>query len=81
MPERKADPSDLIDALWEAWEPLIPAGAADATTTLDGRREIVNGLLSVLRSGGPWRWVLHDMPAWGTLDGSFRTWRDEGVWD
>lgn len=45
------------------------------------RREIVNGILYVLRSGCPWRMVPHDLPAWGTLYDYFRTWRDDGTWD
>jgi putative transposase len=81
MPERKAYPSDLTDAQWEVLEPLIPAIAEDATNVSYERREIVNGILYVLRSGCPWRLVPHDLPAWGTLYWYFRTWRDEGVWD
>jgi transposase len=81
MPERKAYSSDLTDAQWEMLEPLIPARAEDATNVAYERREIVNGILYVLRSGCPWRLVPHDLPAWGTLYWYFRTWRDEGIWD
>ncbi len=81
MPERKAYPSDLTDAQWEVLEPLIPAVAEDATNVAYSRREIVNGILYVLRSGCPWRLVPHDLPAWGTVYWYFRTWRNEGVWD
>jgi transposase len=81
MPKRKAYPSDLTDAQWEILEPLIPAVAEDATNISYERREIVNGILYVLRSGCPWRLVPHDLPAWGTLYWYFRTWRNEGVWD
>ena len=81
MPHRKAYPSDLTDAQWEILEPLIPARAEDATNVVYERREIVNGILYVLRSGCPWRLVPHDLPAWGTLYWYFRAWRNEGVWD
>src|SRR5713101_3966628 len=67
MPERKAYPSDLTDAQWEVLEPLIPAVAEDATNVAYSRREIVNVILYVLRSGCPWRLVPHDLPAWGTV--------------
>ena len=80
MPKRKAYPSDLTDAQWELLEPLIPAIAEDATNVAYERREIVNGILYVLRSGCPWRLAPHDLPAWGTLYWYFRTWRNEGVW-
>lgn len=81
MPKRKAYPSDLTDAQWEILEPLIPGVAADATNVSYERREIVNGILYVLRSGCLWRLVPHDLPAWGTLYWYFRRWRNEGVWD
>jgi len=45
------------------------------------RREIVNAILYVLRSGCPWRLVPHDLPVWGTVYWYFRRWRDGGVWD
>src|SRR6266849_4709459 len=81
MSDRKAYPSDLTDAEWEILEPLIPAISPLAVNVQYTRREIVNGILYVLRSGCPWRLVPHDLPAWGTLYDYFRTWRNEGVWD
>jgi putative transposase len=81
MSERKAYPSDLTDAEWELLEPLIPAISPDAVNVVYTRREIVNGILYVLRSGCPWRMVPHDLPDWGALYYYFRTWRKEGIWD
>jgi putative transposase len=81
MSERKAYPSDLTDAEWEILEPLIPALSPLAVEVKYTRREIVNGILYVLRSGCPWRLVPHDLPAWGTLYDYFRTWRNDGTWD
>ena len=81
MSERKAYPSDLTDAEWEILEPLIPAISEEAINVKYTRREIVNGILYVLRSGCPWRLVPHDLPAWGALYYYFRTWRKEGIWD
>lgn len=81
MPKRKAYPSDLSDAEWKILEPLIPAVAADATNVGYERREIVNGILYVLRSGCPWRLVPHDLPAWGTVYWYFRVWRKQGLWE
>jgi putative transposase len=81
MSERKAYPSDLTDAEWEILEPLIPEVSEDATVPTISRREIVNGILYVLRSGCPWRLMPHDLPAWGTVYYYFRTWRIAGIWD
>jgi len=81
MNERRAYPSDLTDAEWEILEPLIPEVSEDATVPTISRREIVNGILYVLRSGCPWRLMPHDLPAWGTVYYYFRTWRIAGIWD
>ncbi len=81
MSDRKGYPSDLTDAQWELLEPLIPEVSPNATTETIPRREIVNGILYVLRSGCPWRLLPHDLPAWGTVYYYFRKWRNEGVWD
>jgi transposase len=53
MRNRKAYPSDLTDAEWEILEPLIPALSPLAVNVKYTRREIVNGILYVLRSGCP----------------------------
>jgi putative transposase len=81
MSDREAYPSDLTDKEWEILEPLIPAISPEAVNVQYTRREIVNGILYVLRSGCPWRMVPHDLPAWGTLYDYFRTWREDGTWD
>ncbi len=78
---RKAYPSDMTDAQWELLEPLIPPMPEGAPHVLYERREIVNAILYVLRSGCPWRLLPHDFPAWGTVHWYFRRWEREGVWD
>jgi putative transposase len=74
-------PSDLTDAQWELLVPLIPPLSPEAAYHFHERREIVNGILYVLRSGCPWRSLPHDLPAWGTVYHYFRKWQREGVWD
>lgn len=81
MTEREAYPSDVTDAEWKILEPLIPAIAEEAENVIYERREIVNGILYVLRSGCPWRLMPHDLPAWGTVYWYFRIWRREGIWN
>jgi putative transposase len=81
MSDRKPYPSDLTNAEWEVLEPLIPAISPEAAHVEHSRREIVNGILYVLRSGCPWRLLPHDLPAWGTVYSYFRVWRNEGTWD
>lgn len=78
---RPAYPSDLTDAQWEILEPLIPAISPDAAYHVHTRREIVNAILYLLRSGCSWRMLPHEFPAWGTVYDYFRTWQREGIWD
>jgi putative transposase len=78
---RQAYPSDLTDKQWELLDPLIPQPSLEGRPPIYERREIVNAILYVLRSGCPWRLLPHDLPTWGTAYWYFRRWRDGGVWD
>jgi transposase len=62
-------------------QPLIPPLSPEAAYHFHERREIVNAILYVLRSGCPWRLLPHDFPAYGTLYDYFRKWQRQGVWD
>ena len=44
-------------------------------------REVVNGILYVLRAGCPWRMAPHDLPPWQTLYKYFRRWSVDGTWE
>jgi len=79
--DRQAYPSDLTDEQWEVLEPLVPALSPEAAYHEHERREIVNAILYVLRSGCPWRLLPHEFPAWGTVYYYFRRWQREGVWE
>ena len=77
---RKPYPSDLTDAQWEILEPLVPPvlpGPQEAEYT---RREIVNAILYINRSGCQWRMLPHDLPPWESVSGYFYRWRKDGTW-
>jgi transposase len=78
---RRAYPSDLADAAWAFLEPLIPAPKPGGRPPIHERRELVDAMLSVLRTGCQWRHLPHDLPPWGTVWGWFRRWRDDGTWE
>ncbi len=78
---RPAYSSDLTDKQWEVLRPLIPLPSLEGRPASVERREIVNAMLYVLRSGCPWRLLPHEFPAWGTVYYYFRRWQREGVWD
>jgi transposase len=78
---RRAYPSDLTDQQWDLLRPLIPLPSLEGRPPTVERREIVNAILYVLRSGCPWRLLPYEFPAWQTVYYSFRRWQREGVWE
>lgn len=79
--ERRNYPSDVTDKEWAILEPLIPAAKPGGRPQEIERRDIVNGILYVLRSGCPWRMIPHDFPNWSTIYLYFRQWKRDGTWE
>jgi putative transposase len=79
--ERMPYPSDVTDEEWAHLEPLIPAAKPGGRRQAIDRREIVNAILYVLRSGCPWRLLPHDLPRWFTAYWYFRQWKRAGIWE
>ncbi|MDQ3655631.1 MAG: IS5 family transposase [Chloroflexota bacterium] len=78
---RKAYSTDLTDEQWALLEPLLPTAKPGGWPRSVDLREVVNGLLYVLRTGCPWRSLPHDLPPWSTVRTYFRRWRDDGTFD
>ncbi len=81
MTERKSYPSDLTDTQWSLLEPLVPKAKSGGRPLKYERREIVNAILYVLRTGSSWRQLPHDLPPWLLVYLYFRAWRHDGIWD
>ena len=62
-------PSDLTNGQWELTEPLLPEPNTGARPEKHPRREIVDAILYVVRSGCPWRY-LPSSPIKASLDDS-----------
>ena len=73
--------SDLSDAEWAILEPLIPPAKPGGRPRSVDMRQILNGIFYMLRSGGAWRLLPHEYPAWSTVYDYFRKWRNAGVWE
>lgn len=78
---RRAYPTDLTDAQWAILEPLVPPPKPGGRPPKHARRELVNAMLYVLRSGEAWRLLPHEFPPWQTVYHYFRLWRDDGTWE
>ena len=78
---RKAYPSDLSDREWQLLEPLLPPPRPGGRPLKYPRREVVNAIRYVLRTGCAWRMLPHDLPPWETAYHYFRDWRRDGTWE
>jgi putative transposase len=77
---RIAYPSDLTDAQWRLIEKRIPAVKPGGRPRSVDVREVVNGILYLVRTGCSWRQLPHDFPPWGTVHYYYRCFRISGVW-
>ena len=78
---RKAYPTDLNDKEWAVIEPYVPKPKTGGRPAEHSRREIINAIAYVLRSGCAWRLMPHDLPPWSTVYDYFRQWRLDGTWE
>ena len=81
MDTRTAYPSDLSHAEWAQVRRVIPAPKPGGRPAKHDRREIVNALLYVSRTGCQWRALPHDFPPWATVYWYFRAWKADGTFD
>lgn len=81
MNDRQLYPTDITDAEWCSLEPLLPTPKPGGRPRLHSVREILNGILYIVRSGCAWRLLPHDLPPWQTVYHYFRLWRLQGLWE
>jgi putative transposase len=85
MNTRPRYPSDLTDMQWDNIEHLFPPeppppGKPGRHRT-SPRREVVNAICYLARSGCAWRMLPHDFPPWKLVSYYFYTWRDRGLFE
>jgi putative transposase len=83
IPKRTPYPSDLTDEQWGLIRDLIPEARhhPNLQQPLYARREIVNGILYVLRTGCQWRHLPHDFPRWQSVYHYFYVWKPSALLD
>jgi putative transposase len=72
-------PSDLTDDEWAILQPLLPARRHMGRPPKHDRRQIVNALLYLLRTGCQWRMLPKDYPPFTTVRYYFDLWTDDGT--
>ena len=81
MITRKQYPSDLSDRQWAILAALIPSVKPGGRPRSRDPREIVDAILYVVRGGGTWRMLPHDLLPWQTAYYYFRRWQADGTWE
>src|SRR5258705_13527517 len=76
--KRKHYSTDLTDREWAIIEPLVPAPKPGGRPCRWDRREILNGIYYVVRSGGRWAALPHGPPPLQTGDTYFWLLRRQG---
>jgi transposase len=74
-------PSDLSDGQWALVEGLLSPPGTGGRPECHPRRELVNAILYVVRTGCSWRQLPKDFAPWPTVYAYFRRWRLDGSLD
>ena len=77
---------DLTDEQWDAIRRHVPGKERQGTSAKGGRpwrdpRDVLNGILWVLRTGAPWADLPSRYPPYQTCHRRFQKWVTEGVLD
>ena len=81
MDTRTPYPTDLTGPQWAQVCRFIPGPKAKGRPAVYDRREIVNALLYVSRTGCQWRAMPHDLPPWRIVYWYFMAWKKDGTLD
>lgn len=78
---RKPYPSDVSDDEWAFVAPYLALVREDAPQRTHPLREVFNGLRSIVKTGGQWRWMPHDLPPWPAVYQQARRWLAAGLFE
>ena len=77
---RKTYMSDLLDEEWSLIADLVE-GPTYGFKLKYRRREILNAIFYIVRTGCQWRNLPHDFPPWQTVYTAFRNWQLKGLFE
>jgi len=69
----------LTDAQWQLVEPFVRGNPVGPQPVVHARREVLNAILYVSRTGVQWRYLPHDFPDWQSVYSYFRQWKKDGT--
>jgi putative transposase len=71
--------TDVTNEQWEKIRKHLPKPARTGRPQLD-RRQVLNAILYLVRTGCQWRMLPNDFPHWKSVYTVFWRWRQAGVW-
>lgn len=80
MPNRQRYATDVTDEQWKVIEPFVRASHCGPQEVLHSRREVVNAIFYLTRTGIQWRNMPHDLPNWKIVYHYFAKWKKDGTW-
>ena len=72
---------EVTDEQWKLVGPLVSAKPARTGRPRRDPREMLNGVLWVLRTGAPWRDLTERFGPWQSVYEYFTAWRGDGAYD
>jgi transposase len=78
---RQPYPSDVSDEEWAFVAPYLTLLREDAGQRAHGLREVFDALRYLVRTGGAWRMLPHDLPPWAAVYQQTRRWLAAGVFE
>jgi putative transposase len=79
-PNRQRYDTDVTDEQWKVIEPYVRASHCGPQEVLHSRREVVNAIFYLTRTGIQWRRMPHDFPKWTIVYHYFAKWKKDGTW-
>ena len=72
---------ELTDKQWERLQPLLPPQKPKTGRPNLDHRQVINGILWILRTGAPWRDLPERYGKWTTVSSRFYRWRKASIWE
>lgn len=72
-------PTDLTDAQWAVLAPLIPPPQPGGHPRTVARRQLVNAMVDIDRTGCQWRMLPRESPNWKMVCWRFTRFEDDGA--
>jgi putative transposase len=71
--------TDIKKNQWQYVKKIIPQPKRRTKRDID-RKEILNAVVYIVRTGCQWRNLPHDFPKWQSVANVFYQWRNDGTW-